>query len=206
MLEADPVDLVLEEGRFDVAGVPGVGVTLAEVVEAAAAKDLRLEDEEFYSPGAQTFPYGVHAVVAEVSTETGEVLLLDVVAVDDCGNVLNPMIVEGQVHGSLAQGIGQALFEQVIYDGSGQLQTSTLMDYAIPHSSDLPLFRTARVVSPAPSNPLGAKGAGEGGCIGGPPAVVNAVLDALAPYGVTHIDMPLRPSSVWEAVRLAGAR
>lgn len=203
MLEASAADLALEDGAFHVVGVPQAKVELSEVAAEAEKRGIHLSAEEFYSPGAQTFPYGVHGAVVEVGLETGEVRILEVVAVDDCGNVLNPMIVEGQVHGSLAQGIGQALFEQVQYDEHGQLLTSTLMDYSLPHAPDLPFFRTARVVSPAPSNPLGAKGAGEGGCIGGPPAVVNAVLDALAAYGVTHIDMPLRPSNVWAALRRA---
>ncbi|GIU93530.1 MAG: carbon-monoxide dehydrogenase large subunit [Acidimicrobiia bacterium] len=203
MLEASPSDLELSDGRFVVAGVPSAGVDLEEVIVRAKAEGLETWEEEFYSPGAQTFPYGVHAAVVEVELDTGEVRLLDMVAVDDCGTVINPMIVEGQTHGSLAQGIGQALFEQVQYDDQGQLRTATLMDYALPHSTDLPFFRTARLETPAPSNPLGAKGAGEGGCIGAPPAVVNAVLDALWPYGVEHLDMPLRPAVVWEALQRA---
>lgn len=201
MLEAAPEDLVLRDGHVEVSGAPGSSVALADVVAEAAERGVELAEEEFYSPGAQTFPYGVHGMVVSVSRETGDVRLLDVVAVDDCGNVLNPMIVDGQTHGSLAQGIGQALYEGVQYDANGQLQTATLMDYSLPHAGDLPFFRTGRIVSPAPSNPLGAKGAGESGCIGGPPALVNAVLDALAPYGVTHLDMPLRPSKVWEALQ-----
>lgn len=203
MLEAAPDDLVLQEGAFSVAGVPDARLGLGEVAAEAARRGVELADEELYSPGAQTFPYGVHAAVVEVALETGEVRLLAVAAVDDCGNVLNPMIVEGQLHGSLAQGIGQALYEEVRYDDQGQLLTSTLMDYSIPHAADLPLFRTDRLVNPAPSNPLGAKGAGEAGCIGAPPAVVNAVLDALAPFGVTEIDMPLRPATVWATLRRA---
>lgn len=134
-----------------------------------------------------------------METETGHVEILKLVAVDDCGNVITPIVVDGQVHGSLAQGVGQALFEEVRYDEHGQLLTATLMDYPMPYAGDLPLFETDRVVSPAPSNPLGAKGAWESGCIGGPPAVV----DALAPLGVTHIDMPLRPQTVWRAIRSA---
>ncbi|HEX7099083.1 MAG TPA: xanthine dehydrogenase family protein molybdopterin-binding subunit [Acidimicrobiia bacterium] len=204
MLEAAEDDLVLEKGAFKVRGVPDEGVSLAAIVAEATRRGEQMAEEEFYSPGAQTFPYGVHAAVVSVSLETGEVELLDIVAVDDCGNVLNPMIVEGQTHGSLAQGIGQALLEEVRYDENGQLQTATFVDYLLPHATDLPLFRTGRVVSPAPSNPLGAKGAGESGCIGGPPAVVNAVLDALHPFGVTHLDMPLRPAKVWEALQGRG--
>jgi carbon-monoxide dehydrogenase large subunit len=122
------------------------------------------------------------------------------VAVDDCGNVLNPMIVEGQLHGSLMQGIGQALYEGVQYSDQGQLLTSTLIDYAMPRASDAPPITSDRLIHPAPSNPLGVKGTGEAGCIGAPPAIVNAVLDALAPYGVTELEMPLRPATVWEAL------
>lgn len=133
--------------------------------------------------------------------ETGHVEILKLVAVDDCGKVINPIIVDGQVHGSLAQGVGQALFEEVRYDEQGQLLTATLMDYPMPHARDLPMFETDRIVSPAPSNPLGAKGAGESGCIGGPPAMVNVVVDALAPLDVTHIEMPLRPQTVWRAIQ-----
>jgi carbon-monoxide dehydrogenase large subunit len=139
--------------------------------------------------------------VVEVELETGEVRLLRIVAVDDCGNVINPMIVEGQLHGSLMQGIGQALYEGIQYDDQGQLLTATLMDYSLPRAGDAPPITSERLVHPAPSNPLGAKGTGEAGCIGAPPAIVNAVLDALAPYGVTHLDMPLRPATVWQALR-----
>jgi carbon-monoxide dehydrogenase large subunit len=139
----------------------------------------------------------------EVSLETGEVRLDRMVAVDDCGNVLNPMLVEGQLHGSLMQGIGQALYERVQYSEDGQLLTSTLMDYEMPRASDAPPITSDRLVHPAPSNPLGVKGTGEAGCIGAPPAIVNAVLDALAPYGVTNLQMPLTPSTVWTALRAA---
>ena len=161
---------------------------------------VELAAEEWYVPGAQTFPYGVHVAVVEVRLETGEVRIRRLVAVDDCGRVLNPMLVEGQLHGSLMQGIGQALYEGVVYSQDGQLLTSTLMDYEMPRASDAPPIISERLVHPAPSNPLGVKGTGEAGCIGAPPAIVNAVLDALAPYGVTDIQMPLRPATVWEAL------
>jgi len=201
LLEASPEDLRLKNGIFSVAGVPGTGVSLAEV----AAAGQPLSNDEWYSPGAQTFPYGVHVAVVEVEVETGEVDLLHYVAVDDCGNILNPMIVEGQTHGSVAQGIGQAIYEAVMYGDEGQVISSTLMDYLLPTAADIPKITTGRLISPAPSNPLGVKGAGEGGCIGAPPAVVNAVLDALAPLGVTDLAMPLRPSTVWKAIQQAQA-
>ncbi len=203
MLEAAPADVVLAEGRFGVVGSPGRGLSWKEVAAEAAREEVELAAEEWYVPGAQTFPYGVHVAVVEVILETGEVRLLKMVTVDDCGRVLDPMIVEGQLQGSLMQGIGQALYEEVDYSGDGQLRTATLMDYELPRAGDAPPMISARLVHPAPSNPLGVKGTGEAGCIGAPPAVVNAALDALAPYGVTHLDMPLRPARVWEAIQRA---
>ena len=203
LLEASPADVVLEDGKFSIVGVPGTEISWADLACAARDRGVDLSAEEWYVPGAQTFPYGVHAAVVEVVMETGEVRLLRMVAVDDCGNVLNPMLVEGQLHGSLMQGIGQALFEGVQYSEQGQLLTSTLMDYAIPRAGDAPPLVLGRLVHPAPSNPLGAKGTGEAGCIGAPPAIVNAALDALAPYGVADLQMPLRPASVWAAIRAA---
>nr|MDP9495540.1 molybdopterin-dependent oxidoreductase [Actinomycetota bacterium] len=203
LLEAAPADIVLADGMFSIVGVPGIGMTWSEVEEAAHERGMDLTAEELFVPGAQTFPYGVHAAVVEVDLETGEVTLERMVAVDDCGNVLNPMIVEGQLHGSLMQGIGQALYEGVQYSKEGQLLTSTLIDYAMPRASDAPPILSERLVHPAPSNPLGAKGTGEAGCIGAPPAIVNAVLDALAPYGVTDLQMPLRPATVWTALERA---
>lgn len=200
LLESAPADVLIKEGTFFIAGVPGTEMGWSDVAEAAHERGVDLTAEEFFVPGAQTFPYGVHVAVVEVDLDTGEVDLLRIVAVDDCGNVLNPMIVEGQLHGSLMQGIGQALYEGVQYSEQGQLLTSTLVDYAIPRASDAPPITSERLVHPAPSNPLGAKGTGEAGCIGAPPAIVNAVLDALAPYGVSTIEMPLRPATVWAAL------
>jgi carbon-monoxide dehydrogenase large subunit len=205
-LEASVHDLVLEEGVFAVAGVPGSGLTWAEVAAAAGERGVDLAADEWYVPGAQTFPYGVHAAVVEVELETGEVRVRKMVAVDDCGRVLNPMLVEGQIQGSLVQGIGQALYEKIEYSEDGQLRTATLMDYELPRAGDIPPIVTGRLAHPAPSNPLGAKGTGEAGCIGAPPAIVNAVLDALAPHGVTHLDMPLRPAAVWAAIQEASGR
>jgi aerobic carbon-monoxide dehydrogenase large subunit len=200
LLEASPADVVLADGTFSIAGVPGTEMGWAEVAAAAHDREIHLSEEEWFVPGAQTFPYGVHVAVVEVALETGEVQLDRLVTIDDCGNVLNPMIVEGQLHGSLMQGVGQALYEGVQYSDQGQLLTSTLMDYALPRASDAPPITAERLVHPAPSNPLGVKGTGEAGCIGAPPAIVNAVLDALAPYGVTDLQMPLRPATVWAAL------
>jgi aerobic carbon-monoxide dehydrogenase large subunit len=200
VLDASPEDLVLADGNFSIAGAPGTEVSWSEVAEAAHERGVDLAAEEWYVPGAQTFPYGVHAAVVEVDLDTGDVRLDRIVAVDDCGNVINPMIVEGQLHGSLMQGIGQALFEGVQYSEEGQLLTSTLMDYIVPHATDASAVTSERLVHPAPSNSLGAKGTGEAGCIGAPPAIVNAVLDALAPYGVKDLQTPLRPATVWTAL------
>jgi carbon-monoxide dehydrogenase large subunit len=141
-----------------------------------------------------------------VDVETGETKLLRYVAVDDVGNVINPMIVDGQLHGGIAQGVAQALWEHGVYDEQGQLLTASMMDYVVPKADQLPFFETDRTVTPSPVNPLGIKGAGEAGAIASPVAVANAVMDALAPFGITHIDMPLTPAKVWQAVRDANGR
>lgn len=200
LLDASPEDILLADGNFSIAGAPGTEMSWSEVAAAAQDRGVDLAAEEWYVPGAQTFPYGVHVAVVEVDLETGEVRLDRIVAVDDCGNVINPMIVDGQLHGSLMQGIGQALYEGVQYTGAGQLLTSTLIDYKMPCATDAPPITAERLVHPAPSNPLGAKGTGEAGCIGAPPAIVNAVLDALAPFGVRDLKMPLHPATVWTAL------
>jgi aerobic carbon-monoxide dehydrogenase large subunit len=197
-LEASVADLVYEAGVFSVVGSPDVGVSLWDLAEG---DDLAAE--EMYSPGAQTFPYGAHAAVVEVAPDTGEVVVLQIIAVDDCGTVLDPMIVEGQLHGSLAQGLGQALFEEVRYDANGQLLTGTLVDYLLPTALEIPPIVSGRLQNPAPSNPLGVKGAGEAGCIGLPPAILNAVIDALAPLGVSDLQLPLTPARVWASVQTA---
>ncbi len=183
-------------------------LTFAEVAFMAwAGSDLPpgmepgLEALEFHEPGNFTFPFGAHICAAEVDPETGRVTIVRYVAVDDCGRVVNPMLVEGQIHGGIAQGIGQALIETAVYDENGQLLTSEFTDYALPRAHDLPRFECARTETPAPGNPLGAKGVGEAGTIGATPAVVNAVIDALRPLGVKHLQMPLRPERVWRAIR-----
>ncbi|HEX5506340.1 MAG TPA: molybdopterin cofactor-binding domain-containing protein, partial [Thermomicrobiales bacterium] len=148
-----------------------------------------------------TFPFGADVVQVEVDPDTGEVALQRYVAVDDCGRVISPMLVDGQVHGGLAQGIGQALWEEVVYDESGQLVTGSLMDYAVPKASFFPWFENDRTETPSPRNPLGAKGIGELATIGSTPAVVNAVVDALSPLGVRHVDMPLKPERLWRIIQ-----
>lgn len=200
-LEASLDDIRYAEGFFSVAGSPDIGVSLWQLAETEP-----LAEEEKFQPNAQTFPYGVHAALVEVLTETGEVRVLDAVAVDDCGRVLNPMIVEGQLHGSMAQGLGQALWEEVLYDEDGQPLTTSLLSYLVPDSMALPTVRADRLENPAPSNPLGVKGSGEAGCIGFPPAILNATLDALAPLAVTDLQLPLRPQRVWDAIQEAHTR
>ncbi len=197
-LEAAEEDLVYESGVFSVVGSPGFEV---DIFELATTEPLLAE--EMFVPGAQTFPYGVHGAVVEVSLETGEVTIRRIVAVDDCGVVMNQGLVQGQLQGSLIQGLGQARLEAIRYDESGQLQTTSFMDYLIPTAGSVPPIDSARMEHPAPSNPLGAKGAGEAGCIGLPPAILNATVDALSPYGVKDLEMPLTQDRVWLALRRA---
>jgi carbon-monoxide dehydrogenase large subunit len=201
MLEAPPSDMVLSAGVFHVAGVPDRGIELAEVVTEATSREIRLTSQEKYSPGVHTFPYGVHVAVVEVELETGQVTPLRLVAVDDVGTVLDEMMVAGQVHGSVMQGIGAALYEEMRYDEDGQPQTASFASYLLPSADLGPPLRADHLTHPAPSNPLGAKGAGEGGCIGMPAAIVNAVLDALAPLGVKELQIPLTPFKVWSAIQ-----
>ncbi len=203
MLEADAADVVATDGAFQVAGVPHTRVTLGEVAREAAARRVELAAAETYSPGAQTFPYGVHVAVVEVDVETGVVTPLRLVAVDDVGTVLDETVVEGQLHGSVLQGVAAALAEEMRYDDEGQPLTATLIDYPVPTALSMPPLDSDRIETPAPSNPLGVKGAGEGGCIGMPPAILNATIDALAPLGVTDLQIPLTPSRVWHALQAA---
>jgi len=208
ILEANPVDLVFSGGKFGVKGVPKKGITIQQIaLEAHLATNLpkRMEPglsaTSVFEPSNFTFPFGTHICVVEVDPKSGEVTVKKYIAVDDCGKVINPLLVDGQIHGGIAQGIGQALWEGVVYDENGQLLTGSLMDYALPKAKDLPRLELARTETPTPVNPLGAKGVGESGTIGSTPAVVNAVVDALAPFGVVHIDMPLMPEKIWRLCR-----
>jgi len=158
----------------------------------------------FWEPPNFAFPFGAHIVVTEVDRDTGAIALKRYVAVDDCGNIINPLLVEGQVHGGVVQGLGQALWEQAVYDDNGQLITGELMDYAIPKASNIPWIETSHTVTPSPVNPLGVKGVGEAGTIGASPAVVNSVVDALSPLGVRHIDMPMTPEKIWNLIQQGG--
>ncbi len=210
LLEANPNDLVFSEGKISVKGSPEKGLPFSKVsLEAHMARNLPpdtepgLEATYFFEPSNFTFPFGAHICVVEVDVETGQVEIKRYVAVDDCGNIINPLLVAGQVHGGIAQGLGQALYEGAVYDENGQLLTGSFMDYAIPKASQLPRFESEHTVTPSPVNPLGVKGVGEAGTIGSTPCVVNAVVDALAPLGVKHIDMPLSPNRVWQAIQEA---
>jgi carbon-monoxide dehydrogenase large subunit len=210
-LEAAVEDMVLEEGRFGVRGAPGRGLTLAEVATIAstprpgyampAGMDPGLEATAYVPVSQSTYSSGAHAAVVEVDPETGLIAILRYVAVDDCGTVINPMIVEGQVHGGIAHGIGNAFLEEVVYDGAGQLMTGTLMEYALPRAADVPSLEVHHVVTPSPLNPLGVKGAGEGGTLPAPAAIANAVADALRPLGVEVTEMPLTRERLWRRVR-----
>jgi carbon-monoxide dehydrogenase large subunit len=164
-----------------------------------------LESTRFFQPTGMVFPFGAHVAVVEVDGETGSVALRKYFSVDDCGRVLNPLLVEGQVHGGLAQGIAQALFEEVAYAADGSLLSGNLTTYMIPTAPDLPSFTLDRTITPSPINPLGVKGIGESATIGSTPAVVNAVLDALAPLGIREIDPPCTPEKVWRAIERAKA-
>jgi aerobic carbon-monoxide dehydrogenase large subunit len=207
LLEAAEEDVEFAGGRFAVTGAPEREVSIDEVAEAAhTGHDLPqgmepgLDESVVHDPGGYTNPFGAHVAVVEVDTETGLVALIRYVAVDDCGTVLNPLIVDGQIHGGLAQGIAQALYEEAVYSEDGQLETGSLMTYLVPTAMELPRFELGRTVTPSPVNPLGAKGTGEAGTIGSPPAVINAVIDALGPLGVRHLDMPATPEHVWRAM------
>lgn len=206
-----PENLIFRDGRITSKAGKGKSMAFGEAVGAAyVAKTLPpgvepgLDATTFFEPSNFTFPFGAHICVVEIDPETGDVRLRSYVAVDDCGNVINPLLVDGQVHGGIVQSVGQALLEEAVYDDQGQLITGELTDYAIPRAGDLPWIETDRTVTPSPVNPLGVKGVGEAGTIGATPALMNAVVDALSPFGIRHIDMPAKRERVWAAIR--GAR
>ena len=215
VLECDLGDVDYHQGVFRVRG-SNRSMRFAEVADIAyhgaalppdGSLDPGLEISEFYDPPDTNDPQAMHLAVVMVDPDTGVVTLRDLYAADDCGVIINPMIVEGQVHGSLAQGIGQALKEHIVYDReSGQLLTASFMDYGIPRARDLPSFKTTFIETPAPSNPLGVKGGSESGTIGAPAAIGNAVIDALWHLGVRDITLPITSETVWRAMREAQAR
>lgn len=211
LLEVDPDDLQFDGGTFSVAGAPDKSMGIGEVALAAwTAHDMPegeepvLEESYSYDPANFTFPFGTHICTVEVDRETGEIDVRDYVAVDDCGTIINPQIVEGQLHGGIAQGLAQAWYEEAIYDDVGNLLTGNMATYSIPAAPELPSVRLDRTVTPSPTNPLGVKGVGEAGTIASPPAFMNAVIDALSHLGVTTLDMPASPERVWRAIRAAG--
>ena len=203
LMEAAPEDIELVADRFQVVGAPSHSKTWKEVARAAYDPALPeslqqgLHSDELNKAEGLTYPFGAHVCVVEIDPETGEISILRFLTVDDCGRVINPLIVEGQVHGGIAQGIGQALFEGAEYDPGGDLLTGNLLSYALPRADLLPCYETHRTETPSPLNPLGAKGIGEAATIGSTPAVVNAVVDALSPWGVRHLDTPLTAEKVW---------
>ena len=212
LLEAAEDDLEFANGTFTVRGTDQ-GKAIQEIAFATfMAHDLpegmepSLDADAVYDPENFSFPHGTHLAAVEIDTETGHVDLRKYVCVDDIGTVINPLIVEGQVHGGLAQGIAQALFEEANYDEQGTLVNGTLVDYTLPSAADLPSFETATVSTPATSNPLGVKGVGEAGTIASTPAIVNAVLDAVRHLGVTEIEMPTTSQRVWRAIQGAKGR
>jgi carbon-monoxide dehydrogenase large subunit len=212
-LEAAEEDLVFDEGAFAVRGTPTKSMPLGAVAfEAFTAHNLpdgmepTLEASMTWDPPNFVFPFGTHVAVVEIDTDTGDVSLRAYTAVDDCGNQVNPLIVEGQIHGGIVQGAAQALFEEAVYDADGNLVTATLADYLVPSAAEFPSFTLDRTVTPSPTNPMGVKGIGEAGTIAATPAVINAVVDALAPFGVRDIAMPASPWRVWNAIQAGGAQ
>ena len=203
LLEASADDIVVGDGALQVAGVPAKSVSWAELASAAAEQEIEggLAHELDFDGTDSTYPFGSHVAVVEVDSETGEVELLRHIAVDDCGTILNPMLVHGQQHGGIAQGVAQALWEHVQYDEDANPVSASLMDYLMPSAADLPSFEVSNTETASPRNPLGAKGIGESGTIGSTPAVHNAVCDALVHLGVEHIDMPCTPQAVWKALQ-----
>jgi carbon-monoxide dehydrogenase large subunit len=208
MLEAAVDDIVVEGPNYSVRGTPDKKKTIQEI---AFALDLGfdvpegmepfLDETAYYDAPNCTFPFGTHIAIVEVDQETGDVDLKRYIAVDDVGKKINPLVVDGQIHGGIAQGVGQALWEGAVYGEDGQLLSGSMLDYAVPRAGWFPNFELDETVTPSPVNPLGVKGVGETGTIASPPAVVNAVVNALAPLGVRHIDMPPTPQAVWREIR-----
>jgi carbon-monoxide dehydrogenase large subunit len=210
-LEAAEEDVVFDQGHFYVKGSPDKRKSIGEVAFASygaagslpKGEELGLEAVAYFDPPNFTWPFGTHICMVEVDAETGDTKLLKYVAVDDCGNVINPMIVEGQVHGGVAQGIAQALYEEVVYDEDGTLRTGTFMEYSMPTANEIPAIISERTVTPSPTNELGVKGIGEAGTIASSAAVINAICDALAPLGIKHVDMPASPDRLWKQIQEA---
>jgi carbon-monoxide dehydrogenase large subunit len=205
LLEADEADIVLDKdnGAFHVAGTPAVAKTWADLAVAAKSQGDDLTIDTRFDAGQATFPFGAHVAVVEVDTGTGQVKHVRQVACDDAGRVLNPMLLDGQIHGGIAQGTAQALLEEVRYDEDGNPVTSNLADYGMISATELPSFEVVHMETPTFVNPLGVKGIGESGTIGSTPAVQSAVIDALSHLGIRHIDMPATAEKVWRAIQSA---
>ncbi len=210
-LEVADADLDYAGGRFTVKGTDKSMTVTDAALSAWTAHNLPdgvepgLEDTYVYDPPNFSWPAGCHIAFVEIDTETGAVELVRYVAVDDVGTVINPMIVDGQVHGGIAQGVAQAMYEEAIYDDEGNLSTGSMLNYLVPSAAELPNFELERTEAPSPTNPMGVKGVGETGTIASPAAVMNAVVDALSPYGVTDLEMPATPERVWRAIQEGGA-
>jgi carbon-monoxide dehydrogenase large subunit len=209
LLECSEADLEWEPGRFFVKGVPDRGKTIQECAFAAYTNmpqgmEPGMEATYYYDPPNLTFPFGSYICVVDIDRGTGEVKVRRFVAVDDCGNIINPMIVDGQIHGGLAQGVGPALYEEIGYDEDGNVYGGSFLDYYVPTALECPKWETDKTITPSPHHPLGAKGVGESATVGAPPAIANAVVDALAHLGVTHVDIPITPEKVWQLLKKAG--
>lgn len=208
LLEANPQDIVMDDNMYFVQGNPDNALSMADIsttahvgVNLPEGLEPGMAETHFFEPSNFTYPFGTHIAIVEVSADTGEIEIKRYIAVDDCGNIINPLLVEGQLHGGIVQGLSQALFEEVVYDEGGQMLSGSFMDYALPRAHHFPRFEMDNTITPSPVNPMGVKGVGEAGTIGSTPCIVNAVVDALKPFGVRHIDMPLRPEKIWRLMQ-----
>jgi len=209
LLEANEDDLEWENGRFFVKGSPDRGKTIAEIAFAAYTNfpqgmEGGLEAVDYYDPPNLTFPFGSYVCVVDIDRETGVVKIRRFVAIDDCGNIINPMIVDGQIHGGLTMGLAPALYEAITYDENGNNLAGTFMDYLLPTAMETPAWETGKTITPSPHHPIGAKGVGESATVGAPPAIANAVVDALWHLGVRNIDIPITPPKVWAILKEKG--
>jgi carbon-monoxide dehydrogenase large subunit len=201
LLETSVEDVIVRDGFFNSKEIPSHRVSWSQVAALASESiDSLLTSRSIYEPEGFNATFGTHICVVRIDKETGEISILRYVSVDDCGNVINPFIVNGQIHGGITQGIGQVLWENTVYDDVGNLLSGSFMDYLIPTAENLPSFEIARTETPSPHNPLGVKGIGEAAVIGSTPAVANAILDALNEYGIKHLDLPLTPETIWSAI------
>jgi carbon-monoxide dehydrogenase large subunit len=209
LLEVSEDDLVWEPGKFSVKGAPQKAKTIQEIAFAAYTNhpqgmEAGLEAVDYYDPPNLTFPFGSYICAVDIDRGTGEVKIRRFVAVDDCGNIINPMIVDGQIHGGLSMGLAPALYEEITYDEQGNNQAGSFMDYLLPTAMETPNWETAKTITPSPHHPFGAKGVGESATVGAPPAIVNAVVDALSHLGVKHLDIPITPEKVWKILKEKG--